>query len=218
MLEDIDDINFAILNESDPLIVLELKKRKSRLYYFLLSKSFVGLKINKFYLSYFYDWRGRFYSYSALDPLYNKHLRPFYKLESLLNEASILSSIFYKKINLETNNLFSRDPIKNYFISIVYLEIGKMHVKRLISPAKSTLTLKEVMGLGINNKHEPFTNVESELYRMSMLDELSHLENHDRPRNFTVFKDATASSFQHWAVLLGLKSSYDCMLNFNGSS
>jgi hypothetical protein len=195
--EAIESLNFAILKEGDDAVVADLKKKKNRAYYFLLSKKFISLEINKLYFSYFYDWRGRFYSYSPLDPLYNKHLRPFYKLESVLNESSLTSSQFFIKINRLTSNMFSSDLIKNYFISIIYLEIGKMHTKSLISLNKYSLNITEIIGLGISKSGEELISMEDELYRLSMVDELLYLKSNDRPRNFTVFKDATASSFQH---------------------
>jgi len=66
-----------------------------------------------------------------------------------------------------------------------------------------------MVGVSVND-------LENELYRVRITEGLDILLGGHQIPNITVYKDATASSFQHWGILLGLSEGSMSILNFDG--
>jgi len=191
----------------------DLNKKIQKSYYFLQLVKVKDSGLGKIYLSYFYDWRGRFYSYSGLDPLYNKYFRPFYKLNSSLDLNNLRESHYFKLLT-ELDLNFDNNPILDYFKKIIYLEIGKLYKVHLIN--KNGVSLADFINFGRKKRVEKLDSSEDELYRFSLNKCLLHIENTGDIPNITIIRDATASSFQHWGIELGIRDDFLEILNISG--
>lgn len=171
------------------------KKRLQKAYYFTILYLFKkNMSSGKIYLSYFYDWRGRFYSNSTIDPLYNKVFRPFYKFKSVLDEDRIRESRYFKvltSINLRLND----DLMLDYFTKVIYIELGKLHKNQLIS--REGVSIEAFIECGQRRKDEVLEDLESEVYRLSLVEGLGLIKESRTVPNLTIIRDATGSNFQH---------------------
>lgn len=109
----------------------ELEKDRQRLLYTIILEQFLTTKAPSVYLSYFFDFRGRIYSYSAVDPLYNKMFRAFYFFKKTMNCLEIKNSKFYKAIlaqnvDLKKYKIFIKNELDLYFFTVLLLELGKL--------------------------------------------------------------------------------------------
>jgi len=190
-----------------------INKKIQKSYYFMQLMKAKRSGLGVIYLSYFYDWRGRFYSYSGLDPLNNKYFRPFYKLNSNLDLDDLRGSNYFKCLNSLKTRL-DNDPILDYFMKIIYLEIGKLYKTRLIN--EGGVTIEDFIECGRRKLSVVLDNSEDELYRFSLEEGLACLERTGDMPNITIIRDATASSFQHWGVELGVRSKFLDILNLDG--
>lgn len=183
---------------------------------------------DSFYLPHFYDSRGRIYSKSVLSPTNNKLIRIFIKLSKRGKDFS--DEAFYKfiiKVPLSGfelkifNKNFLLKNITNQetkYLCIIYLiEIAKLFKSELLRGAKFSVSILEFIRLACNkingciefrDEYDRFT---FQKYCFSIFEVLN-----GGIGGFSIFKDSTASAFQHWSLNLGSKPSEDYVLNMKG--
>lgn len=184
---------------------IENKKLVQKLYYFMISSKIKSGCTNSFYMSYFYDFRGRMYPNYFLDVVYMKFLRPFFYFIIDERVDEIVNSNFYKKLN----NIFKFSNINEYYIIVCKIEIGKLYKSKIKS---NSINVKEFIELYNSYKDIKLKDVEDELYRIRLNKALSG----NNFNNLTIIKDSTASTFQHWAVELDYKDEFRYTLNLDG--
>jgi hypothetical protein len=188
--------------------------------YFLNIKPLKAILQNGFYFHYYLDFRGRLYADSPVAYTHNRLFRYFY----YYGEYSEQEKLFYrnnfckdflKKINtiLKKTNIKSQypninynDPVANYFLIIIFFEIGKIFKKYFIEECGGMLTFEDIQMIGIKYFNNPELSKNSGLYSnieyMSLIFMLSDL-NDGKYYKYPIFKDATASGLQILAMLLG---------------
>lgn len=183
-----------------------------------------------FYILHYYDFRGRIYPTSLIGVTYNKIIRSLLSVpDSKVGDDDIIESEFYLKFSKEIGTLpnikltseydFNILPnINKYIIANYLLEIGKLHKEKLLA-SKNFITLNEFLLEGIeiiNNLH---------LYKFDFFDlfdikrlvwAIEGIFTGER-RIQILQRDSTASSFQHWGILLGIKSNQFENLNLGGT-
>jgi hypothetical protein len=100
-------------------------------------------------------------------------------------------------LKFHTTKVYHQNPILNYFYIVIYLELGKLFVKTKVKPESPSILLDDLLALGEANQGTVLDDLENELFRLKLVEELSFIQNNGVSRNFTIYKDATASSFQH---------------------
>jgi hypothetical protein len=185
------------LENKNKYLKQEYLKDTQRLYYFLAVEKILKIEF-PIYFSYYYDFRGRIYSTSNLDPLYLKFLRPFYILKSIKNKENIIRSKYYLKI-LEENivlpkklNDVIRDNVDKYFIIVLLMELGKL--------AKTNEDgLKNLIerGYSFHCQKPKFENLEDLIYYNNINDSLNNFLTNRNIEDVTIIRDSTASTLQH---------------------
>ena len=205
--------------------VVELEKDIQRLYYIIVIEKIKKLQF-PVYISYYYDFRGRMYPRSAMGFTYLKIIRPFFKTdmgEKLLDEECVKNSMYYKKIinsNISLNKIFGENThtcINHYFLVILFLELGKLKKKDIIQ--KNGVTLQEFVDKGGDlflNKNFDGLDVEEYAYALSIINCIEHYISSKHWLNITIIRDSTASSLQHWGIMLGIHDEYLNVLNLHG--
>ncbi len=202
---------FALIHEK-----LQIDKDKQRLLYTIILEYFLTTRAHDVYLSYFFDFRGRIYSYSAIDPLYNKLFRAFYCFKKKIDYLSIKNSKFYKiilaqNINLKEYKNLIKDEIDYYFLTILLLELGK--IKK-----QSGFCLQDFIDQGILlYKYEEEVALDDLSYYLQIKREINFYLTNSLWRGTTIIKDSTASTLQHWGCLLTVKKNMKHVLNLNGN-
>jgi len=195
---------------------LQIDKDKQRLLYTIILEYFLTTQVQGVYLSYFFDFRGRIYSYSAIDPLYNKLFRALYCFNKKIDYLSIKTSKFYKvivgqKIDLKKYKNFIKNEIDSYFLIILLLELGK--IKKQNNFCLQNFVDK---GLFLYN-HEEEVGLDDLGYYLQIKREIDFFLTNSLWRGTTIIKDSTASTLQHWGTLLTVKGDAKYTLNLSGS-
>jgi len=174
-----------------------------------------------FYTAYFRDFRGRIYPYSSIHPMSNKVARLFAIPGSIARAQKTKNSHIYVKrvlyeigpistIIAERFNLNRGSNQYDWFciVNILY-ELGKLFKNDLL--LKNKAGLNDFVSLGLkmidaSEEDKSGLSLENALAFNKFQNELKHFEQFRRWRKFSFLRDSTGSAFQHWAVLLGLKS------------
>lgn len=194
---------------------LQIDKDKQRLLYTIILEYFLNIQASTTYLSYFFDFRGRIYSYSAVDPLYNKLFRAFYYFKKSIDCLSIKNSKFYKtiisqNIDLRQYKIFIKNEIDSYFLIILLLELGK--IKK-----QNGFNLQDFVDQGLFlYDHEAEIDLDDISYYLQIKQEINFYLENSSWRGTTIIKDSTASTLQHWGTLLTVKKDTKHTLNLDG--
>ena len=160
LLEGIEDSrrNHEFLKEEFNILKLQnlgIEKDIQRLYYVLIAERIRYLPY-PLYIPHYYDFRGRMYPNSSVSFMYLKLMRPFFKTKPLLNYNLhvIINSSYYKLIMSHTI-LFKHgiipsvlSDIDKYFITILFLEIGKLKKSNLI--VEGGTSLQDFIDMGVD--------------------------------------------------------------------
>lgn len=176
-------------------------------YYKFLKKIEIKEEI---YFPVFFDFRGRLYYYSRVCITYNKILRTLYyygyydnmgdtcnvKLKSIINEN--MEKI--EKIKIKFNINIKNDKL-DINILLIVISIGKLLIKK----DKEKINMNDYI-------NEALIYFDNEILMKKLEDdiEIKHyikiLKNINNRKKYVIFKDFTASFFQHLTRLLGPKS------------
>jgi hypothetical protein len=107
----------------------------------------------------------------------------------------------YPKINFD-------DPICQYYIIIIFFEIGKIFKKERTDTNNGAITYDDIINIGVyyyTKDMDPTENIYSQLEFMSLIHMLKDL-NCGFFLKYPIFKDATASGMQILTILLGAKT------------
>jgi hypothetical protein len=137
---------------------------------YILNYSLLIKNINiVLYFSYFRDFRGRYYPYSTIHPMYNKCLRHILYIKSDTNECnfekSLRKSIFFNQIlDLTPRQLILKtfpniqSDVDLYIISCILLDLGKINKKKLLKQNSISLFLQDFVTEGIRVFENSFKN------------------------------------------------------------
>lgn len=179
---------------------------------------------NKFYLHYYFDFRGRLYSDSIIAPGGHKIFRFLYNYgEYSSNEIEqITSSLYFKQkifkyselINTQCNltyyykNLKLDDIVIQEVVEQSFFELGKIDKSKILDEKNGKLSYDDFINLGINlfnkfKKSQFSKDLEFEkkieiLYILNMLEQY----NKNIFVKSVIYKDSTASAIQLLMVLL----------------
>jgi hypothetical protein len=229
--------------KSKKMIFLKYFQKKNSLYYNLLIffylKKYDLIFKKPFYLSYFFDFRGRLYSDSVISPIGNRMFRflynyGLYSVEdlSLIEDFDevFLKNFQYILDHTQLSNTFSllelEKPLIKKIISIVFFEFGKLAKSKHIHQFGGRLCQEDFIKIGaeffknfLRNSDEMLVE-DFELY-LETIYLFNILKNYNE-RNYIkhiIYKDATASAIQLLMILLG-SSDIDkvkaCNLNNDG--
>jgi len=192
-------------------------KDGSRLLSKLISYHVVLWLVNEnrpIYLPHTCDFRGRLYSNSLISPIYNKILRPGLvighppsKEELMTLEREALSSKYYTILN----RLFKFSSYKDYLLTGIRLEIGKLGLKGLVSIKNPRIPLKDISiegGFSLDKLRLgsfDFTElgVEDRVYIKILYVKYRGLLSGEIPEYIPCLLDATASGQQVLTIILG---------------
>lgn len=180
---------------------------------------------NSFYIAHYYDFRGRIYPHSPVHPMYNKNLRLIIELDRSFNSYNLENSRYYRNFNsipidlTSTLGLNLTNEFDTFIFKTILLELGKINKTKLISKTNG-LSLKDFIGEGLKiltNREYYFTSLEDRIALLKYRYELEHFKKFGYWNNFTVNRDSTASSIQHWAILLKPRPNFDLsLINLSG--
>jgi hypothetical protein len=178
------------------------------------------------YIAYYYDFRGRIYPRSVLGPTYNKYIRLILYNNIKLTKIQILeilNSNYFKKYFIQIGNTYNLiidkesysldnnklSPFKKYIISHYLLEIGKINKVSLLK-GEEFISLNFFINEGIKiinsieSNYNDFSLIEIfEIKKFIYIIKENLITN---SLHYTILnKDATASSLQHWSIILGFK-------------
>lgn len=191
--------------------ISELEKNRNQLLDFFVIKHFIENTNGRFYLPYYFDFRGRIYSKSSISPINNKLCRVFIKEFKLFFDYDCLKkSTYFKKcfnlskINLNDSNLLSNykdiklDKLSNFLIKSYLVELGKLNKVSFLNN-KEGVSIDSFISQGIlvfkNNdlgEHDIYDKFLIIKYKKAIVSTLN-----GDPPPWTVLRDATCSSFQH---------------------
>lgn len=201
---------------------VKAQKENSKLYHVLLIiyvKKYKILFNEEFYLSYYFDFRGRLYSDSVISPTGNKWFRFLYNY-GIYNNFELENIKFYDKKILQPyydSILNQTDVIKKYpniinktfnmyIITICFFEIGKIYKSNYLN-SENKLSYKDFIDIGIteynkfsidNNNIEKKKELEFK-YIINILNSY----NNSIYIKFIIWKDATASAIQLQMLIYG---------------
>ena len=159
---------------SDPdfALIKVIEKDIQKLYYSIIIEKLFSLEF-PLYLPYYYDFRGRIYSGSPVDPMYLKVMRPFYKINTGLDLASLKLSPYFKfviglRLDLgEKISSFLENDVDTYFVRILFFEIGKLKKNKIIKVLGNTFEEFALLGLSLY-LDEPDFSIEDYAYYLSI--------------------------------------------------
>lgn len=162
-------------------------------------------------MPYFFDFRGRLYSYTDINPINNKLSRGLVNLNSAASadwcaalktntncRERVILKQYAKLLNLSLAGGRSEVLFKLF---VILIEIAKTEKTQLIKD--SGASPKDFMKLGFDTLTKFRANdyvtpdIEAHAYIIKLNYELDFFYKNGVWRNFTINKDATASAFQH---------------------
>jgi hypothetical protein len=190
--------------------------------YFLKIDDFEDILRDGFYFHYYFDFRGRLYADSPIAYTHNRLFRYFYYYgaytkEELLNFKKLLPLLFLKNvgdilaqtnIKKEYSRISYEDEVTQYYILIIFFEIGKLFKNKYVVECDGCLTFEKIQQIGVyyfnNNSLVAGENLYTQLEYLSLMCMLDDLNN-GLYLKYPIFKDATASGLQILTLLLGAK-------------
>jgi hypothetical protein len=223
-----EDIFNKYLYSKDMMFLTYFQKKNSEYYnlliFFYLKKYNLIFK-KSFYLSYFFDFRGRVYSDSPISPVGNKIFRLLYNYGVYSDEElGFLNTSFtdeefglYNYILNKTAlfNIFKNLNKDNFFLKkmilTVFFEFGKLLKSDFIDIFEGKLSKKNFIEIGVNFFNELISADEPAAFKknadlyIEAYYLLNILKNYDKGVfiKSIIYKDATASAIQLLMVLLG---------------
>lgn len=191
--------------------------------YFLLNSN-TYKNIRTLSTNYYYDFRGRIYPVSMLNPVFNKIIRNFFIIkeaedfQKLYNDIKksqyykVCAKYFLKKTIVSKLNIFNKlvlklSEIDEYIIFNIVLSVGTLNKNKIYQTAG--VGVMEFLQEGIdilNSSYESIENIEEKLQVYKFQQELEFFKNSGKWRCFSIIKDSTASTMQHWAIHLGIRN------------
>lgn len=185
---------------------------------------------NGFYFRYYFDFRGRLYADSPISYTNNIWFRylffyGFYTDNEILNFKKKIKTtdladfyIIYNNsiLTKEFKSIDYNDVFIQYYINIIFIEIGKLFKKKKIDELGGRITRGEFIALGVENfqpnQWEKLDlNKQIELWSLYFI--LKNLEE-KKFKKIPLFKDATASGIQILSLILGVaRTEYFSWLN-----
>ena len=150
-----------------------IEKDIQKLYYSVIIEKLFNLQF-PLYLAYYYDFRGRIYSSSPIDSLYLKILRPFYKINAVLDPVSLRLSPYFKfVIKLEVDlgkelSAFFKNDIDIYFARTLLFEMGKLKKNQIITPRGNSFEEFVFLGLKLYLDGDEGMRVEDFAYYLNI--------------------------------------------------
>lgn len=201
----------------------EIDKRKNLILDILVIKKLISSNFNVFYMSYYYDFRGRIYSTSIVNPIYNKFSRSLFSICSQKESfENLQKSKYYEKylgvIESEKSIKFSKiltDISSNgsdtqlFLAAQCLMDLGVLNKKKLIKEKGSILRVNDFIIEGerlyFNYREEVQFDVYDTLKIHKLIMYIHNISCNDlRTLNFE--RDSTFSALLHWAYLLKPKS------------
>lgn len=190
--------------------------------YFLQIKNIKNLLLNGFYFHYYFDFRGRIYADSPIAYTHNRLFRYFYyygqyTADELIQfrkdiNPDMLKYFDFLKKNTDIITKYSKinfnDVVCQYYIIIIFFEIGKIFKKYYTDIYNGRLEYENILSIGVkyyNIGTHPKETLYSQLEFMSLVYMLEDL-NCGCFFKYPIFKDATASGLQILTILLGVKT------------
>lgn len=209
-----------------------LKKKLQQLFYFLVAEEGILVE-GEFFIGHYFDFRGRLYPKSLIHPMYNRLLRSVVEIQTdavswedsgalgphsseenlekysnnykkkFLSEAK-LTSLLNKKIEdygeLSEKNLF--------LLYTVFLEAGKLFKLSLMK--EGVISLQSFIAKGesliLDETSVYSLDLEDQAYLLKLKYEYNIFCKTGVWNNFTINRDAPASSLQHWGSILKPKT------------
>ena len=172
-----------------------------------------------FYFRDYFDFRGRVYAAGPISYTFNKFTRCLYyygvyssnELDVLTKQLPSVKPGILNRILQNTNlqqkyfRLKLDCPLVQYYIFVIFFELGKLKKNHLISIKEGRLHEDDFieLGIGFYNRFET-TQIEIDelLESIALINLLSSLNN-DIYLKTPIYKDATASAIQLLTILLG---------------
>ena len=178
--------------------------------------------LDGFYFHYYFDFRGRVYADSPIAYTHNRLFRYFYyygaystdelaTFKKNLNQNLLkYFEIIRQQTNISTkySNIDLTDPVSQYYIIIIFFELGKIFKQKYITINDGRIQYETMLGIGIkhyNIETHQTESLYSQLELMSLIYMLKDL-NAGYFFKYPIFKDATASGLQILTILLGAKA------------
>lgn len=200
------------------------KKEIQRLYYAMVAETLAD-KGGAFYVSHYYDFRGRVYPASSASFMYLKAIRPFFRSRDCDSPAADLFGSRYFKFVLNSRALLPRElaektaaDVDAYYALVLLSELGKLR-KSKIMDQNGSVTFDSLVNEGIRllGSESVWDEADELSYSLSIRRSINRFLSVGSWDNVTVIRDSTASSFQHWATELKVKSGFMKYLNLDGT-
>jgi hypothetical protein len=194
---------------------------RHEIFNFLVLKCVLGFK-STIYFPNMVDFRGRIYPLSCVSPTFSKSLRSAYVIDSVnINIPSIENSGYYKSLSKFFCLINSGSKIRDYFLILLYIEIGFLFAKSILTRGRYSLPLEDIIKLGISKSKLGGDSLPSEdfLYFTKIVCEINSIGESKGlcVSDITIHKDATASGYQNFGLILGYKKSLK-FFNLEGDS
>lgn len=171
------------------------------------------------YFRYYLDFRGRIYADSPISYTFNKTTRNLYyyghysqpELSSLQdclpNVGEIVNNIIFYQTDIKQRypGLDYTNPIVQYYIYILFFELGKLKKNTIINQSGGRLKTTDFILLGIEYFNKGLSSGE-DFDRQVEYISITHIIDTLNSLGFVkipIYKDATASAIQLLVVLLG---------------
>lgn len=171
------------------------------------------------YFKYYFDFRGRVYADSPISYTFNKTTRCLYYYgfyteaeisiisQTLPDVSELITNVILPKTRLNLNypTIDFRHKVVQYYIYIIFFELGKLRKSALSATHRGRVTLLEFIEAGIecyNSSSHHMLDFDDYVEYLALLDILDALAE-QKFIKAPIYKDATASALQLLILLLG---------------